>query len=59
MKSSIVTLFLLFIINIGIFAQNEPKTGYTNVEYLISKLPDVKKISEELEKQKKQYDNAY
>ncbi len=42
-----------------LFAQTDPKTGYTNVEYLISKLPDVKKITDELEKQKKQYDNAY
>jgi outer membrane protein len=38
------------------YGQTDPKTGYTNVEYLISKLPDVKKISEELEKQKKQYE---
>jgi outer membrane protein len=59
MKSLITALILFFTINNSIFGQNEPKTGYTNVEYLISKLPDVKKISEELEKQKKQYDNAY
>ena len=53
------TTLLFFIITINAFAQNEPKTGYTNVEYIISKLPEVKKISDELEKQKKQYDSAY
>ncbi|MES2794749.1 MAG: OmpH family outer membrane protein [Bacteroidota bacterium] len=56
----LIKISLLFVITtINAFAQNEPKTGYTNVEYIISKLPEVKKISDELEKQKKQYDNAY
>ncbi len=51
-------LFFLILKNNSV-AQQEPKTGYTNVEYIISKLPEVKKISDELEKQKKQYDIAY
>jgi outer membrane protein len=55
----ITTSLLLLVISITTFGQDDPKTGYTNVEYLISKLPEVKKISDELEKQKKQYDNAY
>lgn len=55
----ITTSILLLVISISTFGQDDPKTGYTNVEYLISKLPEVKKISDELEKQKKQYDNAY
>jgi outer membrane protein len=55
----ITTSLLLLVISISTFGQADPKTGYTNVEYLISKLPEVKKIAEDLEKQKKQYDNAY
>jgi outer membrane protein len=55
----ITNVFLFSIITLTSFGQNEPKTGYTNIEYLISKLPEVKKISEELEKQKKQYDQLY
>ncbi len=59
MKSIFTTLILILVLNVNILAQNEPKAGYTNVEFLISKLPEVKKITEELEKQKKQYDNAF
>ncbi len=55
----ITTSLLLLVISISTFGQGDPKTGYTNVEYLISKLPEVKKIADDLEKQKKQYDNAY
>jgi outer membrane protein len=55
----ITTIFLLIVITFTSFGQNEPKTGYTNIEYLISKLPEVKKISDDLEKQKKQYDQLY
>jgi outer membrane protein len=58
MKIKFITLFLMVFSVLKSIAQ-EPKTGYTNVEYLISKLPEVKKISDELEKQKKQYDEAY
>lgn len=50
---------LLLICSVSVFAQTDPKTGYTNVEYIISKLPEVKKIAEDLEKQKKQYDGVY
>lgn len=57
MRFLAIALFVLIFKNISL--AQEPKTGYTNVEYIISKLPDVKKISEELEKQKKQYDAAY
>lgn len=51
----------LFLLSFSAFtiAQTEPKTGYTNVEFIISKLPEVKKIAEDLEKQKKQYDGVY
>ena len=55
----ITTSVLLLTISIITFGQGDPKTGYTNVEYLISKLPEVKKIADDLDKQKKQYDNAY
>lgn len=55
----ITSAFLLLLISFTTFGQGDPKTGYTNVEYIISKLPEVKKIADDLEKQKKQYDNAY
>lgn len=56
----ILTLSLLiFAISNKALCQTDPKTGYTNVEFIISKLPEVKKITDELEKQKKQYANAY
>ena len=58
MKLLTTTLFLLSFSAFTI-AQTEPKTGYTNVEFIISKLPEVKKIAEDLEKQKKQYDGVY
>jgi outer membrane protein len=55
-----ITLFILLIsISNNVICQNDLKTGYTNIEYLISKLPEVKKISEDLEKQKKQYGSIY
>jgi outer membrane protein len=52
----ITSILIFLVISTTVFAQTDPKTGYTNVEFLISKLPDVKKISDELEKQKKQYE---
>jgi outer membrane protein len=55
----IAVLLSVFVLTFRANSQNEPKTGFTSVEYLISKLPEVKKISDDLEKQKKQYDILY
>lgn len=40
-------------------AQNDPKIGYSNVEYLISKLPDTKAIQADLDKRRKEYETLF
>jgi outer membrane protein len=40
------------------FSQDSPKTGYTNIEYILSKIPDSKKVGDALEERRKEYEKA-
>jgi outer membrane protein len=51
-KISIV--FLMVLIASSVFAQQTPKIGYTNLDYLLSLMPDVKQIESELQAYEKQ-----
>ncbi|TDE11731.1 OmpH family outer membrane protein [Dyadobacter psychrotolerans] len=59
----IVFMVLMTIISAPLFAQTTPaasltKIGYTNVDYVIGKLPESKKMQNELEVQKAQLDKS-
>lgn len=51
-KVSIV--FLMVLMASSVFAQQAPKIGYTNLDYLLSLMPDVKQIESELKAYEKQ-----
>ena len=50
---------LIVLMPLGALAQTDPKTGYTNIEFIISKLSETKKISESLETRRKEYEKIY
>ncbi len=55
MKNKIIFLLALaFTLSTGAFAQNTTKIGYTNLEYILSLLPDAKRIESELQVYEKQ-----
>ncbi len=55
MKNRLFTLVAaLFISYTGVFAQAPTKIGYTNLEYILSLLPDAKRIESELQTYEKQ-----
>ncbi len=65
--NKIITTFALFVFTIAAYAQNPAsakvdstlKTGFTNIEYLLGKIPQVAKINEFLEAEKKKYEVVY
>ncbi len=55
MKNRIIALLALVVtMSTGVFAQNTTKVGYTNLEYILSLLPDAKRIESELQTYEKQ-----
>jgi outer membrane protein len=60
MKKILITLLGTILLWPAIsMAQNEPKTGYTNIEYILSKIDETKKISDVLDNRRKEYETAY
>lgn len=65
--NKIITTFALFVLTIAAYAQSPAsakvdstlKTGFTNIEYLLGKIPQVAKINEFLEVEKKKYEVVY
>ncbi|MDN5215746.1 OmpH family outer membrane protein [Fulvivirgaceae bacterium BMA12] len=49
MKKLIIALFVFFMFNYTAQAQDQLKIGYTNVEYILSLLPEAKSIQKDLE----------
>ena len=49
MKKLIVALFVFFMFNFSVQAQEQLKIGYTNVEYILGLLPEAKSIQKDLE----------
>lgn len=48
MKKLVIALFVLVMVAFTTKAQSQLKIGYTNVEYLLSQLPEAKTIEQEL-----------
>ncbi len=55
LMTSLVALFILA----GVSSQAQTKVGYTNIDYILTNLPDAKTIQETLRTEKAQYDKLY
>lgn len=59
MKIKLMTTLLALLMLAGIGADAQTKVGYTNIDYILTNLPDAKKIQETLTTEKGQYDKLY
>ena len=59
MKIKLMTSLFALLMFAGISLQAQTKVGYTNIDYILTNLPDAKTIQQTLSTEKAQYDKLY